>query len=294
MLVVKPLKTPLPQRQKKVASDVSTAIPERSGPPTSRTAEAIRQAKADHHAALIGFLPAGFPHIDESVAAGIAVLDAGFDMLEVGIPYSDPVMDGEVIQAATQEVLDSGFKLKHVFEVVSRITQARPEKTVVCMTYWNPILRYGVEKFSQDISQAGAAGLITPDLIPDEAGQWIEQAAAHQLDRIFLVAPSSTPERLSLTAKAATGFVYAASTMGVTGARAQVGDHAKQLVEDTRKAGAEFVCLGLGVSNAEQVREIASYADGVIIGSALIKALNSGGVPAVSELAQHLRTGLDF
>jgi tryptophan synthase alpha chain len=163
---------------------------------------------------------------------------------------------------------------------------------VLVMSYWNPVLRYGVEAFSRDLAAAGGAGLITPDLIPDEAGEWLASSDAHGLDRVFLVAPSSTPERLRSTAAASRGFVYAASTMGVTGVRASVGAAARRLVEDTHAAGAERVCVGLGVSTGDQAAEVAAFADGVIVGSALVRGLRDGGAPAVADLAAELAAGV--
>ncbi len=165
------------------------------------------------------------------------------------------------------------------------------------MTYWNPVLRYGVEPFARDLAAAGGAGLITPDLIPDEGAQWLAASDEHDLDRVFLVAPSSTPERLALTAAASRGFVYAASTMGVTGARAQVGERAEQLVADTRAAGADLVCVGVGVSTPEQAAQVATFADGVIVGSALVRTLLDAPDPAagrreLARLAADLAAGV--
>jgi tryptophan synthase alpha chain len=159
------------------------------------------------------------------------------------------------------------------------------------------VLRYGVDALARDLAAAGGAGLITPDLIPDEAGDWLAVSDEHGLDRVFLVAPSSTPERLRLTARASRGFVYAASTMGVTGARATVGDRAEQLVADTRAAGAENVCVGLGVSTGAQAAEVGRFADGVIVGSALVRTLLDDGpwahrLDALQRLTGELADGV--
>ena len=168
---------------------------------------------------------------------------------------------------------------------------------VLVMTYWNLVLRYGVDAFARDLAAAGGAGLITPDLIPDEAADWIAASDAYGLDRVFLVAPSSTPERLVSTAAASRGFVYAASTMGVTGERATVGTKAEELVAHTRAAGAARVCVGLGVSRPEQAQEIARYADGVIVGSALVRTLldasdAAAGRDALARLTADLAEGV--
>ncbi|MEE6296581.1 tryptophan synthase subunit alpha [Georgenia wangjunii] len=238
---------------------------------TRTTAAAIDDARARGGAALVGYLPVGFPGLETSVQAARTIVEAGVDIVELGLPYSDPGMDGPVIQAAAQAALDGGTRTTDVLRAVERV--AETGAAVVIMTYWNPVHRYGVDRFARDLASAGGAGLITPDLIPDEAGEWIAASEAHGLERIFLVAPSSTPERLAMTAAQTRGFVYAASTMGVTGVRASVDDHARDLVARTREAGAERVCVGLGVSTREQAAEIAEYSDGVIVGSALVRTL---------------------
>jgi tryptophan synthase alpha chain len=258
---------------------------------TSKSAIAIDKARAEGRAALIGYLPAGYPSVEETIAAGIALAHNGADLIEIGIPYSDPVMDGPVIQAATTEALAKGFSVRQVFDVVAGIT-SQTDAAVLVMTYWNPVLRMGVDEFSRRLAEAGGAGLITPDLIPDEAAEWMDASEKYGLDRVFLVAPSSTPERMRRTVDASRGFVYAVSIMGVTGARSAVSDAATGVVAAAKAAGAERVCVGLGVSTAEQVAEIAAYADGVIVGSALVAAVRDGGVDAVAQLTKDLSTGL--
>ncbi|MCB7137370.1 tryptophan synthase subunit alpha [Cellulosimicrobium marinum] len=240
----------------------------------SRTAERLAEVRAEGRAALVGYLPVGFPTVERSVEAALTLVDSGVDVLELGIPYTDPVMDGPVIQAAAQTAIDAGLRVADVLGVVAAVAEHTDGRVpVLVMTYWNPVLRYGVDAFARDLAAAGGAGLITPDLIPDEGRDWVEAADRHGLDRVFLVAPSSTPERLRLTVNASRGFVYAASTMGVTGERTQVGPRAEQLVADTRAAGASFVCVGLGVSTAEQAAQVARFADGVIVGSAFVRPL---------------------
>jgi tryptophan synthase alpha chain len=206
------------------------------------------------------------------------------------VPYSDPVMDGQVIQAATVQSLANGFRVAQIFDIVAAIT-ARCDAAVLVMTYWNPVMRMGVDEFSRRLAEAGGAGLITPDLIPDEAAEWFEASDKYGLDRVFLVAPSSSPERMAMTVKASRGFVYAVSIMGVTGARESVSDAAHRVVEAAHAAGAERVCVGLGVSRAEHVREIAAYAEGAIVGTALVAALGKDGVDGVAKLAAELRSG---
>ncbi|MCC9174842.1 MULTISPECIES: tryptophan synthase subunit alpha [unclassified Arthrobacter] len=256
----------------------------------SKSAAAIDRAAAEGRAALIGYLPAGFPTVEATIAAGIALAENGADLIEIGIPYSDPVMDGHVIQAATTQALADGFRVAQVFDVVAGITAAT-DAAVLVMTYWNPVVRMGVDEFSRRLAEAGGAGLITPDLVPDEASEWLEASDKYGLDRVFLVAPSSTPARMKTTVAASRGFVYAVSIMGVTGARDSVSDAAQSVVSAAREAGAERVCVGLGVSRAEHVKEIGAYADGVIVGTALVAALRDGGTDAVATLTRDLSTG---
>ncbi len=187
---------------------------------------AIDKARAEGRSALIGYLPAGYPTVEDTIAAGIALARNGADLIEIGIPYSDPVMDGPVIQAATTEALANGFAVRQVFDVVAGIT-GQTDAAVLVMTYWNPVVRMGVDEFSRRLAEAGGAGLITPDLIPDEAAEWMEASDKYGLDRVFLVAPSSSPERMKRTVEASRGFVYAVSIMGVTGARSSVSSAAE-------------------------------------------------------------------
>lgn len=256
----------------------------------SKVSEALDRAEAEGRSALIGYLPAGFPDVETSIQAGLALAHNGVDIIEIGLPYSDPVMDGPVIQRATTHALAHGFRVRDVFSVVSGIT-SQADVAVVVMTYWNPVMRMGVREFAKALVDAGGSGLITPDLIPDEAEEWFEVSEELGLDRIFLVAPSSTPERSARAVEASRGFVYGVSVMGVTGARSEVSAAAEGVVEKARAAGAERVCIGLGVSSAEQVRQIGAYADGVIVGTALVSALAEHGVGGVAQLAGELATG---
>lgn len=261
----------------------------------SATAARIDELKAEGRAALIGYLPIGFPTLEQSIESARTLIESGADILELGIPYSDPVMDGPTIQDAVNIALDGGTRVRDVFTVIEAV--AGLGAPVLVMTYFNPVMRYGVDAFARDLAAAGGAGLITPDLIPEEASEWIAAADARDLDKVFLVAPSSTPQRLALTAAASRGFVYAASTMGVTGERATVGSRAEELVAATRAAGAERVCVGLGVSRPEQAAEVGRYADGVIVGSAFVKPL-LGDAPfaerlaAMSDVARGLADGV--
>jgi tryptophan synthase alpha chain len=264
----------------------------------SRLRTAIRAANDDDRAALIAYVPVGYPSVPGSIAAMVAAVKGGADVVEVGIPYSDPGMDGPVIQQAVDVAVRAGVGMRDVLQAVEAVAAAGAVPVV--MTYWNPVERYGVERFAADLAAAGGAGAITPDLIPDEAGEWLTASEAHDLDRVFLVAPSSTDARLAATTAACRGFVYAASTMGVTGTRATVGDAAERLVARTREVTDLPVCVGLGVSNGDQAAEVAGFADGVIVGSALVRCLLDAGSDLeagltemrrlVAELAQGVRS----
>ena len=266
---------------------------------------AFEKARADERAALVGYLPAGFPDVAGGIDALHAMVDAGCDVIEVGLPYSDPVMDGPTIQAAAQQALERGARTVDVLRTVEAVA-ATGTPTVV-MTYWNPIDRYGVARFAADLAAAGGSGLITPDLTPDSGPDWIAAADEHDLDKIFLVAPSSTDERIAMTVAASRGFVYATAVMGVTGARTSTSDLAGPLVARTKKAlrdlGSDLpVGVGLGVSNGDQAAEVAAKdgigADAVIVGSAFVRVLldraddRAAGLRALTALTEDLARGV--
>jgi tryptophan synthase alpha chain len=258
----------------------------------SQLAERIAEAKAEGRAALIAYLPVGYPDVEGSIAAMTAAVEAGADIMEIGVPYSDPGMDGPVIQQAVDVAVRAGVGMSDVLQAVEAVAAAGAVPVV--MTYWNPIEHYGVDRLATDLAAAGGAGLITPDLIPDEAADWLAAAERADLDRVFLVAPSSTDARLRWTTAACRGFVYAASTMGVTGTRATVGDAAEKLVARTREVAPDLpVCVGLGVSDGAQAAEVAAFADGVIVGSAYVRELLEGrGPDGVRALTDDLARGV--
>lgn len=238
----------------------------------SALSQVFDRCRSEDRAALVGYLPAGFPDLETSLEAVRVLARSGADVVEVGVPYTDPLMDGPVIEQAASRALAGGFRLARVFDLVRAVREAGAVPVV--MSYWNPVLHYGPERFAADLAAAGGAGMITPDLVPDEADAWLAAARAHDLDPVFLVAPSSTDARLRSTAEACRGFVYVASTMGVTGARAAVGADASTLVERVRAVTDLPLCVGLGVSDGAQAHEVAAFADGVIVGSALVRAVD--------------------
>ena len=244
---------------------------------------------AEGRSSLIGYLPAGFPTVEGSKSLLKAMIDGGCDLVEVGVPYSDPVMDGPTIQAAADQALANGFRLRHVFEVVEAVSAAGGKAVV--MSYWNPIYHYGVDRFARDLAAAGGLGIITPDLVPDEADEWMAASQAHGLNRIFLVAPSSTEERIAMTAAASSGFLYATSVMGVTGARDVVGSAAPELVARVRAHTDLPIGVGLGVKSGAQAAELAGFADAVIVGSAFVTR-SAEGDSGVAGLAKELADGV--
>jgi tryptophan synthase alpha chain len=259
----------------------------------SKTSDLLRKRKAAGQGSLIGYFPAGYPTLSQSVNAAIAMCKNGVDVLELGVPYSDPVMDGPVIQEATEVAIANGFKLSQVFDAVKAIT-AQVDTPVLVMTYWNPVLSYGVERFARDLSEAGGAGLITPDLIPDEAQEWLTASDKYGLDRVFLTAPTSTPERVANSCELSRGFVYAVSTMGITGTRDSVDELAKTVVASVRTASSsQNTAVGIGISSSEQVLDVNSYADGAIVGSAFVRAFAEGGEAALTAKVIELSKDLN-
>jgi tryptophan synthase alpha chain len=269
--------------------------------PGNRVSTAFEKARSDRRAALVGYLPAGYPDVQGGIDALLAMVDAGCDVIEVGLPYSDPVMDGPTIQAAAQQALERGVRTTDVLRTVEAV--AATGTPTVIMTYWNPVEKYGVARFAADLANAGGAGLITPDLTPDSGPEWIAAADEHDLDKVFLVAPSSTDERIAMTVAACRGFVYATAVMGVTGTRSTTSGLAGPLVARARTAvqglGADLpVGVGLGVSNGDQAAEVATYADGVIVGSAFVRVLldhpddRTAGLRALTALTEDLAGGV--
>jgi tryptophan synthase alpha chain len=235
-------------------------------------ADTLARAKQENRAALITYMTAGFPTVSDGIAAIQAMLNSGADVVEVGLPHSDPVLDGPEIQAADDIALRRGVRIADVIRTV-REAYGATGKPVLVMSYWNPINKYGVERFCAELAEAGGAGCILPDLPVQESAFWRENAARHSLATIFVAAPSTTNERLRELAAAGSGFIYASSLMGVTGVRETVSTAASSLVQRIRAATQLPVCVGIGISNAAQAAEVAGFADGVIVASALVKAI---------------------
>jgi tryptophan synthase alpha chain len=240
------------------------------------TGQRFAEIRASGRGALVGFLHVGYPDVPTSLAALRALTGEGstpgVDLVEVGLPYSDPMIDGVTIQRAGTRALQRGVRTRDVFAAVEAVTSTGTPAVV--MTYWNLVEQYGTARFARDLANAGGSGAITPDLTPDEAGEWLEVSDATGLDRIFLVSPSSTDERLAQTVAACRGWVYATSVMGVTGARASSSAAAPALVRRIRDAHPDaMVGVGLGISDGTQAGEVTGYADAAIVGSALVRTL---------------------
>lgn len=256
--------------------------------PAQRLRDVFTAARAESRAAFVGYLPTGFPTVAQSIDL-MTTLAAHADLIEVGIPFTDPMMDGPTIQEAATVALSNGVRVSDSIEAVRAITQAGGNAVV--MSYWNPILQYGPARYAQQLAEAGGLGTIIPDLLPEEAQEWTAECTKWGITPIYLVAPSTTAERMALTVAAGTGFVYAASHMGVTGAKDTVDSSARELVERVRQATDLPVGVGLGVKTGDQAAEIAAYADGVIVGSALIKAAMESP-EAMESLARELAEGV--
>jgi tryptophan synthase alpha chain len=261
----------------------------------SAVSVAFEKAAAQDRAALVGYLPAGYPSVDGAIEAALVIAEAGADVIEIGLPYSDPLMDGPVIQEAVYRALTGGTRVADVLYTVQAV--AGTGIPTLIMTYWNPVDQHGVAQFARDLAEAGGSGLITPDLTPEEAGPWLSAARDYDLDPVFLVAPSSSDRRIELITSVCGGFVYAASLMGITGTRESVGSQAEGLVRRVREHTSLPVAVGLGVRDGKQAAQVAGFADGVIVGSAFVQRLLSAdspraGLASVRDLATELAAGV--
>ena len=238
----------------------------------SRIGESLARRRAQGRTAFIPFLTAGDPSVDHTVEAAVALEAAGADVLELGVPFSDPLADGPVIQRSSERALARGVTLETVLDVVRRIRE-RSALPLLLFSYFNPLLQRGLERLATEAADAGVDGVLVTDLPPEEGEEWVRAARAAGLDTVFLAAPTSPPERLKRVAEASRGFVYAISRTGVTGERRAVSDEARPLVERLRALTQVPVALGFGLSSPEQVAEAAAVADAVVVGSALVRFL---------------------
>lgn len=261
----------------------------------SRIDEVFDRARAAGRTVLIPYLMGGYPTFDESAELVVALAGAGADIIEIGIPFSDPLADGPTIQAASQAALEAGFTPAKAIELVGRVREAT-DAPLVFMTYYNIVLHYGLKKFAGQAAKVGVNGVILPDLPPDEAGAWHE-AATGKVDTIYLLAPTSADERIASVTNLSEGFIYAVSTTGVTGARAELPPELSQFVSRIRAATDKPVAVGFGVSTAKHAAAVAKLADGVIIGSALIdriaKATPDSRIDAAVAFISSVRKALD-
>jgi tryptophan synthase alpha chain len=266
---------------------VTEALPGAAVAPVERLEGRLRGMRADGRAALVAYGVAGYPDLPGSLDAFRAMADGGADVLEVGPPYSDPLIDGPVIQRAVTAALEAGTRLDDVLGLVADLTAA-VDAPVVLLVYYNLVAHRGPGRFAAELAAAGACGAIVPDLPPEEAGGWLAAAAEQRLASVFLAAPTSTDRRLQAVGEATRGFVYAQASLGVTGLRASLAAGIEELVARVRAHTDLPVCAGIGVSNAEQAAAVARFADGAVVGSALVRRLGEGGVDGLRALTAEL------
>ncbi|NMF61450.1 tryptophan synthase subunit alpha [Brasilonema octagenarum] len=246
--------------------------------------------------ALIPFITAGDPDLQTTKEA-LRILDSnGADFIELGVPYSDPLADGPVIQAAATRALHKGTKLEHVLEIVADVSPSL-QAPIILFTYYNPILNRGVESFLAQLAKVGVRGLVVPDLPLEEAEYLINTGAEFGIEVILLVAPTSSQERIEAIAKQSQGFIYLVSVTGVTGVRSQLQDRVKTLLSQMRSITDKPIGVGFGISGPEQARQVSDWgADGVIVGSAFVQRLANGspteGLQAVEQLCQELKAAI--
>lgn len=240
----------------------------------TRLASTFARLKAHNEAALVAFLTAGDPTVEGTASTIAALAEAGADVIELGIPYSDPLADGPTIQAASQRALDRGVTPALCLDIV-RGARTLTDVPLVLMTSYNVFLRYGLERFAAAAAGAGADGAILTDLPPEEAAHWKRAADAQGLSTVFLVTPLSSPERIATIAAQATGFVYCVSRTGVTGGRKELPPELVEYLERVRAATDKPLCVGFGISTPEQVAQVAQIADGAVIGATLVDFLHA-------------------
>jgi tryptophan synthase alpha chain len=260
-----------------------------------RLAESFAKAETEQRGNLIIYITAGDPDLGTTADLVPALAEAGVDAVELGIPFSDPLADGPIIQAAAQRALERGCTVRGVLDCVTRIRE-QCDIPLAFMTCYNPVLRMGPQTFAANAAQVGVDGVLVTDLPPAEAGEWVEALAANGLDSVFLVAPASTPERVELAARLTTGFVYCVSRPGVTGVRDELPEELTDLVARIRKTTEKPVAVGFGVSQADHVRSICEIAHGAIVGSAMVRTIaeadgRAAAIDAAVAFARELAAG---
>ncbi len=240
----------------------------------TRLTQRFEQLRARGDKALIAFVTAGDPGPEATVEIVLALAQAGVDAVELGLPFSDPLADGPSIQASSQRALDNGMTVVGALNVTREIRRQAPELPLILMTYYNPLLRYGLERYAADAKTAGADAHIVTDLTPEEAAEWKRLSTVQDLDTVFLLAPTSTPERIGIVAALASGFVYCVSRTGVTGARQDLPAELTQVVASIKARTPLPVCVGFGISRPEHVERICAFADGAVVGSALVDLIH--------------------
>ncbi|MDZ4764389.1 MAG: tryptophan synthase subunit alpha [Chloroflexota bacterium] len=250
-------------------------------------------AKGQNRAAFLPYFPIGYPTHDASIETIAALAQTGVDGFEIGIPFSDPLADGAVIQAATQIALDNGTTVRKCLDAVRELRARGVEQPMLMMGYLNPLIAYGIERFVVDAKAAGADGVIVPDLPPEEGAQFVEVCARENIGMVFFLAPTSSADRIALVARAATGFIYVVALTGVTGARTELPvDLAAFIARLKASVGATPLVMGFGISTPEQARMVSEQVDGFIVGSALVRA-GKDGVAAARDLAAAMVAALD-
>jgi len=233
--------------------------------------ERVFKGLKNRRAALIPFVVAGDPDLKTTEALVLKMTEAGADIIELGVPFSDPLADGPTIQAASQRALQNGINLKDIFRLAEGLKGITTP--LVLMTYFNPVFHYGLREFAESCERSGIDGVIIPDLPPEEAGPWIEEARRIGLDTIFLVAPTSPPDRIKLVSRCSQGFIYYVSVTGVTGARERLPEELEPAVKGIKEQSKKRVAVGFGISTPEQAQKVSLFADGIIIGSAIVKII---------------------
>jgi tryptophan synthase alpha chain len=260
----------------------------------STISQTFQSLKAEGRKALIAYLTVGYPNLTTTLAAVPRFFEAGCDIIELGIPFSDPLADGTTIQSASFAALESGITPRSCIETAGQLRQTTT-RPLVFMTYFNPVMHYGLAEFSADCSRSGIDGLIVPDLPPEEGQELRHQLQVNSIDSIYLLAPTSTDERIALVAQNSSGFIYLVALRGVTGARSALAADLKPFVQRVRKATTLPLCVGFGISNPEQAAEVSGFADGVIVGSKLIQVMEKSENPVEDgvRFIASLRKALD-